>query len=171
MMYSVGKYMLMAMYALTLCITMRYYLGLLQEAGWSRKTYLQILLRENLRWLPLLFMLIPAAALFMGYRTLVRTKERGRAKREQEKIIRIVSFVGSAVGDFVSRVFRYSEIADPGDASCLRHSVSPAAVCGAVSCSYWNAGRAPDRDKIYPEIRRSFEAPEGASDHLGFRER
>ena len=70
MMYSVGKYMLMAMYALTLCITMRYYLGLLQEAGWSRKTYLQILLRENLRWLPLLFMLIPAAALFMGYRTL-----------------------------------------------------------------------------------------------------
>ena len=70
MMYSVGKDMLVAMYALTLCITMRYYLELLQEAGWNRKAYLQIMLRENLRWLPLLFMLIPAAALFMGYRAL-----------------------------------------------------------------------------------------------------
>ena len=56
-MYSVGKDMLVAMYALTLCITMRYYLELLQEAGWNRKAYLQIMLRENLRWLPLLFML------------------------------------------------------------------------------------------------------------------
>ncbi len=70
MMYSAGKYMLMAMYAFTLCITMRYYLGLLQETGWSRRDYLQLLFRENLRWLPLLFMIIPAASLFMGYRTL-----------------------------------------------------------------------------------------------------
>lgn len=69
-MYILGKYLLIAAYAVTLCVTMRYYLRLLQQNSWDAKAYLGVLFRENLRWLPLLFMLIPSAALFLGYRTL-----------------------------------------------------------------------------------------------------
>ena len=69
-MHYVVKYMLIAMYAVTLGTTMRYYLNLLQEHNWDRREYFHTLFRENLRWLPLIFMVVPAAALTMGYRTL-----------------------------------------------------------------------------------------------------
>ena len=69
-MHNVVKYMLIAMYAVTLGTTMRYYLNLLQEHNWDQREYFHTLFRENLRWLPLIFMVVPAAALTMGYRTL-----------------------------------------------------------------------------------------------------
>ena len=69
-MHNVVKYMLIAMYAVTLGTTMRYYLNLLQEHNWDQREYFHTLFRENLRWLPLIFMVVPAEALTMGYRTL-----------------------------------------------------------------------------------------------------
>lgn len=69
-MYFLGKHLLIAVYAVTLCITMRYYLRLLEQNSWDRRNYFALLGRENLRWLPLLFILIPSAALFLGYQTL-----------------------------------------------------------------------------------------------------
>ena len=47
-MHYVVKYVLIAMYAVTLGTTMRYYLNLLQEHNWDRREYFHTLFRENL---------------------------------------------------------------------------------------------------------------------------
>ena len=50
-------------------VTMQYFLQLLQQTGWQARDYYHILTRENLRWLPMIFILVPAAAIAMGYGT------------------------------------------------------------------------------------------------------
>lgn len=64
------KLFLVAAYMITLYVTMRYYLNMLREEGWKNGPYLRKLIGDSLRWLPLLFVLIPSAALAMNYQGL-----------------------------------------------------------------------------------------------------
>ncbi len=63
---------IVVMFAAALCVTMRYYLNMLQEQNWQTEEYFRLLMRDSLRWLPLLFVLVPSAALWMEYQVLGR---------------------------------------------------------------------------------------------------
>lgn len=63
---------IVATFAAALYVTMRYYLNMLQEQNWQAEGYFRLLMRDSLRWLPLLFMLVPSAALWMDYQVLGR---------------------------------------------------------------------------------------------------
>ena len=58
---------LIVLFALAASVTMQYFLQLLQRTDWKVREYYHILSSENLRWLPLIFALVPAAAMLMGY--------------------------------------------------------------------------------------------------------
>lgn len=57
-------------FAAALCVTMRCYLNMLREQNWQAEDYFRLLMRDSLRWLPLLFVLVPSAALWMDYQGL-----------------------------------------------------------------------------------------------------
>lgn len=63
---------IMVTFAATLYVTMRYYLNMLQEQDWQAEDYFRLLMRDSLRWLPLLFVLVPSAALWMDYQVFGR---------------------------------------------------------------------------------------------------
>lgn len=60
---------LLALYVFTSVVTMQYFLQMMQEVQWQTREYYSILTRDNLRWLPMIFGLVPAAAIAMGYGT------------------------------------------------------------------------------------------------------
>ena len=58
---------LLVLYTFSTGITAQYFLGLLQRSDWQIREYCHTLSLENLRWLPVIFSLVPAAALLMDY--------------------------------------------------------------------------------------------------------
>ena len=69
MLQSAAAPALLALYVFASMVTMQYFLQLLQQTGWQARDYYHILTGENLRWLPMIFILVPAAAIAMGYGT------------------------------------------------------------------------------------------------------
>lgn len=67
---SLVQCFIMVIFTAALYVTMRYYLNMLQEQNWQTEGYFRLLMRDSLRWLPLLFVLVPSAALWMDYRIL-----------------------------------------------------------------------------------------------------
>lgn len=61
---------LYAAYFFTSFVTVHYFLILLQETSWGTKEYFHRLSRENMRWLPVVFAVIPTSALILDYRLL-----------------------------------------------------------------------------------------------------
>ena len=58
---------LLALYVAASVVTMQYFLQMLQSTQWQAREYYSILNRDNLRWLPMIFGLVPAASIAMGY--------------------------------------------------------------------------------------------------------
>lgn len=67
MVQTVYQPVLLILYAAAGCISAHYFLSLLQKMDWEPQRYMGILKDESGRWLPLIFILVPAAALFMDY--------------------------------------------------------------------------------------------------------
>ena len=60
---------LLALYVFASAITIQYFLQILQSTQWQAREYYSILNQNNLRWLPVIFGLVPAAAIALGYGT------------------------------------------------------------------------------------------------------
>lgn len=59
---------LYAVFFFTSFVTVCYFLNILQHADWQVSQYFRILSRESLCWLPIVFAIVPAAALILNYR-------------------------------------------------------------------------------------------------------
>lgn len=64
---SAVYFILFILYAFAAGVTAQYFLGLLQRCDWQVQDYFHVLSRENLRWLPLIFSMVPTAAWLMDY--------------------------------------------------------------------------------------------------------